>query len=755
MPTTTPFHDGQNGAEIRERLNAMQSVWLAALETAVGKDGWSPLLRVVADGQRQVIQLYDWIGGTTSKPAIGYVGAAGLVATPAEAVDFKGGKGDKGDDGDPGPANNLAGVDVSTGDPGTDATATVTGTYPGQRLVLDIPRGDPGQPGPTPNLTPGNIETGAPGTPVVATITGTPENPVLNLRIPQGQPGTGSGDVSGPDGVDDLQMTQFDGPSGKIVRALDLTGMLAVDGGRPYVAEAGVAYATPLQLEGKVNKVAGKGLSSNDFTNDERVKLANIALQATKNAADAYLLDRQNHTGTQAVSTVEGLAVALAGKQPNLVSGTNIKTINGQEITGPGNIVVAASVDAVRRPINASPAAGDQVTLDVPVLTGSAFLSLYGIGKGASQFQVSALVDFSTVLDDSGEIAGTSLSYTVAGGKLQVSSTYYWRVRYKDVDGAWSEWSLPTSFTTAAVFNTYIPTPAATPANFGDPFEGGFYTGMIWNELVQSSTSMAIAVGSKVFAVPNMTTTPIVYGGQQLEVRSRANPDNKMMGVVSAGSGGSLVLNVTSISGSGTFSDWSIMARYRVILAPVASGQSNTRIKNADTTLPAGTITLSEGRKATLAMVAAGTAAEYPAAHWSQGLSIGGYADWYIPGRDEIELLWRSLKPVTTANSSTERSSASTYNYQTLGSYADNSTVNGTNRNSAPLGPGYTATVPGQTALAAFKTGGAEAMTANIGTSSAFQSGYVWILGWNNVGWQGITGLTTVVTYRAVRRSII
>ena len=49
--------------------------------------------------------------------------------------------------------------------------------------------------------------------------------------------------------------------------------------------------------QGKVDKVAGMGLSSNNFTNDERVKLANIQAAATKNLADAVLLERSNHTG--------------------------------------------------------------------------------------------------------------------------------------------------------------------------------------------------------------------------------------------------------------------------------------------------------------------------------------------------------------------------------------------------------------------------------------------------------------------------
>lgn len=51
------------------------------------------------------------------------------------------------------------------------------------------------------------------------------------------------------------------------------------------------------QASAKVDKDGAKVLSDNNFTNAERVKLANIADAATKNRADAELLNRANHTG--------------------------------------------------------------------------------------------------------------------------------------------------------------------------------------------------------------------------------------------------------------------------------------------------------------------------------------------------------------------------------------------------------------------------------------------------------------------------
>lgn len=51
------------------------------------------------------------------------------------------------------------------------------------------------------------------------------------------------------------------------------------------------------------------------MTASDKTKLDGIDTGATQNETDAYLLDRGNHTGTQAISTVSGLQSALDDKQ--------------------------------------------------------------------------------------------------------------------------------------------------------------------------------------------------------------------------------------------------------------------------------------------------------------------------------------------------------------------------------------------------------------------------------------------------------
>jgi hypothetical protein len=332
-----------------------------------------------------------------------------------------------------------------------------------------------------------------------------------------------------------------------------------------------------------------------------------------------------------------------------LTAGSNITITNGD-----GAITIASSAAAqeVVTPTNVSPADLATDIGETPTLTGSTYYSLYGKTQKSSQWQVSTDNTFATTDYDSGEVLGVGVTHVVPASNLSVSTTYYWRVRYRDSDDTYSEYSTPTEFETAASFNDFIATPTATPS-IGGALEGGFHTGLIWNQVTQSATSTAIGTGSKTFTVTD--SAPLFYSGQAVEVRSRANPATaRMIGTVTGSSGTTLTVNVTSVDGSGTLTDWSVMAKFRVIVAPKSSGEdAGKQYKNAGTAAPAACGTLTEGLKATLAMVADGNSTVYPAAHFCNDLSIGGYTDWYLPARGELELIWRNLKPVTDNNYTT------------------------------------------------------------------------------------------------------
>lgn len=72
--------------------------------------------------------------------------------------------------------------------------------------------------------------------------------------------------------------------------------------------------AVTIALDSKVTSVAGKGLSTEDYSTAEKTKLAGVATGATTNATNAELRDRTTHTGVQDISTVTGLQTALDTK---------------------------------------------------------------------------------------------------------------------------------------------------------------------------------------------------------------------------------------------------------------------------------------------------------------------------------------------------------------------------------------------------------------------------------------------------------
>ena len=86
------FKTGDKGPTLRAKFNAMWATFQGAVANAVGVPGWSPQLAAEVDGERVLLRVVGWTGGAGNAPAmLGYVGANGLVASKADAINIRGG----------------------------------------------------------------------------------------------------------------------------------------------------------------------------------------------------------------------------------------------------------------------------------------------------------------------------------------------------------------------------------------------------------------------------------------------------------------------------------------------------------------------------------------------------------------------------------------------------------------------------------------------------------------------------------------
>lgn len=189
---------------------------------------------------------------------------------------------------------------------------------------------------------------------------------------------------------------------------------------------------------------------------------------------------------------------------------------------------------------------------------------------------------------------------------------------------------------------------------------------------------------------------------------------------------------------------------YRLVVAPKASGEtSGLGWKFEETAGPSQTITLNNGPSASASM----NNSDYPAAQFCEGLSINGYSDWYLPARDELELLYRNLKRSNTNNSTATRDKSS-YTYPEGNDVSGNKM--GVNLNSSPTGAAYTSTDPTTTtATTGFVVGGAEAFSSsNYWSSSEYGTLFGWIQNMND-GLQDRSFKSNSGFVRAIRRVAI
>ena len=172
---------------------------------------------------------------------------------------------------------------------------------------------------------------------------------------------------------------------------------------------------------------------------------------------------------------------------------------------------------------------------------------------------------------------------------------------------------------------------------------------------------------------------------------------------------------------------------YALVVAPKAEGEIGDAAWNKSLKSITGSLSYCDGPANTRAMAEGGS----PLAQWALDLRVGGNDDWYLPSQDELEIIYRSLKPTDTKNWCYARS--------------------GINVSAEiPTYP-YTPDFPVKTPAGSFRQGGSEAFEPAwywSSTQHASASDCAWYQ-YFNYGSQTSNHKTSELRARAVRRLVI
>jgi len=267
-------------------------------------------------------------------------------------------------------------------------------------------------------------------------------------------------------------------------------------------------------------------------------------------------------------------------------------------------------------------------------------------------------------------------AYSASGGAGSQSAST-WEV-YKWVGGG------------SATAPTTSPPGANYAAIAGSPFSGTVQAGGV-NPSVFVPQS-ALAVSSTYYArVRYSTTTPSAINSSYSNWSSFATAAAFVPATGAAYNGGYF---------GGQINDGGII--YNLIVGPVATAQNGGATPTAIQWKNANTADSFLGAKNEVygfPMSQFGYttgAATYPALHFSRTVTTGGYNDWYLPAKNELEVLYYFLKPDTTSNLTSMGSNANAVAPE-------------------PVSTNYTASNPSQTTATLFQGTNAQAFSVTGG----------------------------------------
>jgi hypothetical protein len=427
----------------------------------------------------------------------------------------------------------------------------------------------------------------------------------------------------------------------------------------------------------------------------------------------------------------------------------------------------------IKQPTNQSPTDGatgiGSSSLSL-TLSASAYNDLFG-GQTSATFQVSDASDFLNLIVNE-TVSGSSInSYTISDitSILTESSDYYFRVKYTDTNSNESLFSEPTSFTIAAAFVSVDPPTVTSPSDgaadvgeeptiasssFSTTGTSDTHASTDWQ--IASDSSFNTIVFESLNDTSNLVSLTVPEGN--LSTSTTYYIRVRHTGANIGDSGYSNTVSFTTASEflpagwpgeigtpyeggyfAGQIIDRSIRQAgklYNLVVAPRSSGEKSNAVwadgsadgsntgADFDTNGPANTNLLTTNYTDT------------EAALFCDFLGAGGY-NWYMPAKNELEVLYYYLKPTTDSNDT--------------GGGANPDAVS-----PEPINTNYSSSDPSQTSATIFQDGNSEALSSNVYWSSTeYDANKAWCMYFHTGQQDSIIKNYNLFSVRAVRRVFV
>ncbi|MFZ4614870.1 MAG: DUF1566 domain-containing protein [Rectinemataceae bacterium] len=260
---------------------------------------------------------------------------------------------------------------------------------------------------------------------------------------------------------------------------------------------------------------------------------------------------------------------------------------------------------------------------------------------GASSYRIALAASQAALASASAQVSATN-TFDISAAKLADKTTYWIQASAKGSDGNWGSWIEPVMFTTAY-------SPAATPS-FSPA--GGDYTS------TQSVTISSTTVGATIWYTsdgsdpsssvtrlsgPSPVTSISVPLGTTLRAEATAT------GYSASAEGTAVYSKLYKVGDTGPaggivfYDKGSVTDGWRYLEAAPSDQSTGIQWYNGNFISVTTGTAVGTGKANTAAIIAVQGSGSY-AASLCKNLSLGGYSDWFLPSKDELNLMYTNLK---------------------------------------------------------------------------------------------------------------